>query len=204
MDNNNKTAAATETRSNYHRSYSHHKGRPGEQGGEQNTRSTSSDRTHGEDSGVGARAHGPTTSSSEARIDELVRQLRGKNMQKEAEPAKESTASVETCRMVTHTTPIHPSEKEVTRPPNGYAEAARRGQKITPGGRTAPATRGATGTSQQGTAPFAVPRTYGPGSIRVYTRGTSLPVAVRRPEETARRQDWPCSRRTARPTSTWS
>ena len=68
---------------------------------------------------------------------------------------------------------IHPSGNRAARPPDSYAQAAKRGLKGIPGGSTAPGSRGPTGTPRQ-TNPFAVPRADTERTFRIYTRGNLL------------------------------
>jgi hypothetical protein len=67
---------------------------------------------------------------------------------------------------------------QANRPPSGKAEAVERGPKKSPGYPAVPASRGSTGAPRRKTNPFAVPRAVGGKTVRVYTRGTSLPVST--------------------------
>jgi len=68
---------------------------------------------------------------------------------------------------------IHPSGNWPARPPDSYAEAAKRSLNGNPGGSSAPGKCGPTSTPPQ-VDPFAVPRAAAEGVFRIYTRGTFL------------------------------
>jgi hypothetical protein len=67
---------------------------------------------------------------------------------------------------------------QAPRPPSDYAGAVRRGLKKPPDRSAGVSAFRGPGSAQQQDNPYAVPRTYGDKSVRVYTRGTSLPVST--------------------------